>query len=116
MQLNKPQQQAVAHISGPVLVLAGAGSGKTSVITEKIVHLIKNCHFAPDTLAAVTFTNKASREMAERLQKRLGKDIAAQIRSSTFHTLGMAILREDIDVTERNQRFSIFDEQDGLGL
>jgi len=114
MQLNERQQRAVDQIACPVLVLAGAGSGKTSVITEKIIHLIKNCHYAPDNIAAVTFTNKAAKEMQQRLRSLLGPDLGDKIRTSTFHTLGMAILRKDIGRVNRSHHFSIFDEQDSL--
>ncbi len=114
MFLNNKQQQAVNAISHPVLVLAGAGSGKTAVITHKIRYLVRECHYQPETIAAVTFTNKAAKEMRERLIKTLGEESGALVRTSTFHTLGMAILREEIEHLGRNKRFSIFDEQDSL--
>ena len=114
MRLNKRQQQAVLAIANPVLVLAGAGSGKTAVITHKISHLVNQCHYQPDSIAAVTFTNKAAKEMRERLIKILGEESGAEVRTSTFHTLGMAILRSEIQHLGRTARFSIFDEQDSL--
>lgn len=114
MRLNTRQQQAVDAISGPVLVLAGAGSGKTAVITHKINYLVNKCHYQPDSIAAVTFTNKAAKEMRERLIKTLGEEAGSLVRTSTFHTLGMAILRSEIQHLGRTARFSIFDEQDSL--
>lgn len=114
MFLNNKQQQAVSAISNPVLVLAGAGSGKTAVITHKIKYLVNDCQYQPDSIAAVTFTNKAAKEMRERLVKTLGEEAGNKVRTSTFHTLGMAILREEIKHLGRSKRFSIFDEQDSL--
>ncbi|MFM8501748.1 MAG: UvrD-helicase domain-containing protein, partial [Fluviibacter sp.] len=71
--LNPRQREAIAYLDGPLLVLAGAGSGKTRVITEKIVHLIETCDIKPHQVAAITFTNKAALEMSERIAKRMGK-------------------------------------------
>jgi ATP-dependent DNA helicase Rep len=116
MRLNDKQQAAVKAISGPVLVLAGAGSGKTSVITQKIQYLLSDCYYEPENIAAVTFTNKAAREMKERLAAMLGPDKAEKVRTSTFHTLGMTILKADINKLGRSRRFSIFDEQDAMKL
>ena len=75
MKLNPGQNEAVKFVSGPCLVLAGAGSGKTGVICQKIAHLINKCDYKARNIAAVTFTNKAAREMKERIQKMLGKDL-----------------------------------------
>lgn len=84
-QLNPEQQQAVEYISGPLLVLAGAGSGKTSVITEKIAYLIQKCHYKANSILAVTFTNKAAKEMKSRVQSRLEGENTRGLRISTFH-------------------------------
>src|SRR3989304_1677900 len=92
-RLNPPQQAAVRHTAGPLLVLAGAGSGKTSVITHKIAWLIREHGLAPGQVTALTFTNKAAREMKARVTALLGKKMSDQIPVSTFHTLGLRILR-----------------------
>jgi ATP-dependent DNA helicase Rep len=94
-ELNPPQQQAVDYVDGPLLVLAGAGSGKTRVITRKIAHLIGRGIQAPRHIAAVTFTNKAAREMRERVGKLLKGQETQGLSISTFHTLGLDILRRE---------------------
>jgi ATP-dependent DNA helicase Rep len=114
IQLNEQQQAAVRYTEGPLLVLAGAGSGKTRVIIEKIVHLAQNLGLPPTRIAAITFTNKAAREMKERLAKRLGAERAGQVMVSTFHALGWKILREHHDVLGYRKGISILDEQDSL--
>ncbi|MCP3673603.1 MAG: DNA helicase Rep [Gammaproteobacteria bacterium] len=115
-KLNPQQQLAVKNISNPLLVLAGAGSGKTSVITFKIAHLVNNCGYSADQVAAVTFTNKAAKEMKERVSQMLGYDIADKLRVSTFHTLGLNIIREETKALEMRRNFSIFDDQDCMSL
>ena len=93
LQLNEQQKAAVHYTEGPLLVVAGAGSGKTRVIIEKIVYLVLKRGLPSARIAAITFTNKAAREMKERLGKRLGREKAAEITVSTFHSLGWKILR-----------------------
>ena len=109
--LNPQQQQAVETIDRPLLVLAGAGSGKTRVITEKIVYLIQQ-GLAPNRIAAVTFTNKAAREMQERVKKSLKGKPARGLRISTFHTLGLNMIRRERDYLGFREGVSIFDDHD----
>jgi len=113
-QLNDPQRAAVQTCDKPLLVLAGAGSGKTRVITYKIAWLLSRLHISPKNIFAVTFTNKAAREMKERVTELLDKDITRGLTISTFHSLGMSILREEVDASGRKEGFSIFDPQDSL--
>ncbi|MEW8260523.1 MAG: DNA helicase Rep [Candidatus Thiodiazotropha taylori] len=113
--LNPRQQQAVNYIDTPLLVLAGAGSGKTRVITTKISYLIKRCGLNPQQITAVTFTNKAAREMKERVAKTLG-DQQQLPRISTFHNLGLNIIRQELKTLGYRSGFSIFDQQDSAGL
>ena len=115
-QLNPEQQRAVQHISGPLLVLAGAGSGKTSVITRKIAHLIENCDTPARHIAAVTFTNKAAREMKERVGKLLPKASARGLTVSTFHNLGLNILRKELGALGLRSGFTIFDAEDSRNI
>jgi ATP-dependent DNA helicase Rep len=114
--LNHPQRQAVSYTEGPLLVLAGAGSGKTRVITHKIAHLINEHRLEPDTIIAVTFTNKAAREMKARVQKLVGAEIAKGLQISTFHTLGMQILRRHASRLNYRKAFSIHGSNDTLNL
>ena len=110
--LNKRQGEAVRHLDGPLLVLAGAGSGKTRVITAKIAHLIENAGLAARHITAVTFTNKAAREMKARVGRLLGPESGRGLTVSTFHTLGLNILRRELKAAGLRRGFSIFDEQD----
>ena len=112
MKLNPQQNTAVRYIDGPCLVLAGAGSGKTGVITQKIAYLIEQCEINPGNIAAVTFTNKSAREMQTRVSKLLGKGL----RVSTFHTLGLDIIRKELANLPYKKGFSIYDNQDSLAL
>lgn len=114
--LNGPQRDAVARVHGPVLVLAGAGSGKTRVITRKIVHLIEDHGVEPRHIAAVTFTNKAAREMKERVQKSLEGRSVRGLTISTFHRLGLEILRRDITQLGYRENFSVIDPGDSLSM
>ena len=115
-QLNPPQREAVKYIDGPLLVLAGAGSGKTSVITEKIAYLIKQCRIPAQHIAAVTFTNKASREMRERVGRLVSASVSEGLLVSTFHQLGLRIIREERKTLALKSGFSIFDNQDSQTL
>ncbi|MEJ2529730.1 MAG: UvrD-helicase domain-containing protein, partial [Gammaproteobacteria bacterium] len=114
--LNPRQHEAVHYLDGPLLVLAGAGSGKTRVITEKIAHLIKECGLEPQHITAVTFTNKAAREMRTRVGRLLKGDSSDGINISTFHTLGLNIIRREIKSLGYKPGFSIFDDQDSNSL
>lgn len=116
MKLNPGQQKAVEYVQGPCLVLAGAGSGKTRVITNKIAHLIRNTGYQPRQIAAVTFTNKAAREMKERVAQTLGRKEAKGLMISTFHTLGLEIIKREYKALGMKSNFSLFDDQDQLAL
>ncbi|MEE4144391.1 MAG: DNA helicase Rep [Halieaceae bacterium] len=111
-QLNPRQREAVRYIDGPLLVLAGAGSGKTSVITRKIAYLVESCGISASRIAAVTFTNKAAREMKERVGKLLGGGVAEGLTVSTFHQLGLKIIRSERKQLGLKSGFSIFDGED----
>ena len=114
--LNPRQLQAVKSISQPTLVLAGAGSGKTSVITRKIAWLIDECGLKAENIAAVTFTNKAAREMKERIQKLLPRSQTRGLMVSTFHTLGLNIIRKELHTLGLRDGFSIYDSEDSRNL
>jgi ATP-dependent DNA helicase Rep len=116
--LNPEQREAVRYIDGPLLVLAGAGSGKTRVITRKIAYLIEQCGIKASNIAAVTFTNKAAREMKERVADLMSTRQASArgLMVSTFHTLGLNILRRDGKSLGYRPGFSIFDAQDSLAV
>ncbi|HEI8868086.1 DNA helicase Rep [Serratia sp. AKBS12] len=116
MRLNPSQQQAVEFVTGPCLVLAGAGSGKTRVITNKIAHLIHHCGYQARHIAAVTFTNKAAREMKERVAQTLGRKEARGLMISTFHTLGLDIIKREYKALGMKSNFSLFDDRDQLAL
>ena len=116
MKLNPEQQQAVEYIGGALFVLAGAGSGKTRVITEKIAYLITQAGYKPHHIAAITFTNKAAKEMQERISHRLGKNQTRGLIVSTFHALGMRILREEATNLNYKKNFSILDSSDSAKL
>ncbi|MFH1002680.1 MAG: UvrD-helicase domain-containing protein, partial [Chloroflexota bacterium] len=113
--LNPAQRQAVEAINGPVLILAGPGSGKTRVITHRVAYLIKVCGVRPHGIMAVTFTNKAAREMTERLQGLVGGSVR-EMTLGTFHAIGARFLRESGQVMGINPRFVIYDEDDRLSL
>lgn len=111
-KLNSTQREAIKYLGGPLLVLAGAGSGKTRVITHKLAYLIEDCGYSPRSVAAITFTNKAANEMRERVGKLLSGRDAKGMTISTFHALGMQILREDGPLLGYKKQFSIFDSAD----
>jgi ATP-dependent DNA helicase Rep len=115
-KLNPRQQQAVKLIDCPVLVLAGAGSGKTRVITHKIAWLIQQTQLQPKHIAAVTFTNKAAREMKQRVGELLKGQNTKGLTVSTFHNLGLNILRREIKTLGFKSNITIFDAQDSLTL
>ncbi len=111
-QLNPPQREASKYLDGPLLVLAGAGSGKTRVITHKIAYLISACGYKPGTIAAITFTNKAAREMRERVGKRIKGDAAEGLTLCTFHALGLRVLQIEHAKVGLRRGFSVFDSDD----
>ncbi len=114
--LNPQQRHAVRHISGPLLVLAGAGSGKTSVITNKIAYLVEQCGMPARHIAAVTFTNKAAREMKQRVSALIKGKSAQGLTVSTFHNLGLNIIRREIRTLGYKSGFSVFDGEDARSL
>jgi ATP-dependent DNA helicase Rep len=113
--LNPPQREAVLHADGPMLVLAGAGSGKTRVIVEKIAHLIQAKHYPAKRIAAITFTNKSAKEMRERVAKRIRGDGAEGLTICTFHALGLKILQIEHAKIGLKRGFSVFDSDDSMG-
>jgi ATP-dependent DNA helicase Rep len=115
--LNPPQREAINYMDGPCLVLAGAGSGKTRVITQKIAYLIEQCGYEARHIAALTFTNKAAAEMRERIAKLLKEPKEAKhLTVSTFHSLGVNILRREAKELGLKDRFSIMDSDDCFSL
>ncbi len=114
--LNHAQKQAVLHTHTPLLVLAGAGSGKTRVLTAKIAYLIEQRLYAPESIIAVTFTNKAAREMKARVAKMLDAELANRVHISTFHTLGLKLIRENPKRFGRKSGFTIYDASDSQSL
>src|SRR6266498_313885 len=109
--LNPEQRQAVLHIKGPLLILAGAGSGKTRVITSRIAHLVGDGHAQPEEVLAVTFTNKAAEEMRERVGVLLGAD-CSRMWISTFHSLCARLLRREAPAIGLSRDFVIYDSSD----
>jgi Superfamily I DNA and RNA helicases len=113
--LNPDQRKAVETIKGPVLILAGPGSGKTRVITHRVAYLIKDCGVNPHYVMAVTFTNKAAREMKGRLEQLLGQAVEA-LTLGTFHAICARILRREGKAIGLDSGFVIYDEEDQTSL
>ena len=116
-KMNPQQQDGITAVDGPVLLLAGAGSGKTRVITHRIAYLIEERGVSPDAILAVTFTNKAAKEMAERVEKIIGHSSLAKPTLSTFHSFCVRVLRRDIEALQvggkgLTRTFAIYDETD----
>ncbi len=114
--LNAMQRQAVLYMDGPCLVLAGAGSGKTRVITQKIAYLLRECGYSGRQVVALTFTNKAAREMNERIRALVDPKLLRGLTVSTFHSLGLRMLREEAHHVGLKPRFSILDSNDALAI
>jgi ATP-dependent DNA helicase Rep len=114
--LNPAQRAAVDYCDGPLLVLAGAGSGKTSVITQKIAHLVSRRNLPAKKIAAITFTNKAAREMRERVAKLVSSDAASDLTVCTFHAMGLKFLQHEHAKLGLKRGFSILDADDGEAI
>ena len=114
--LNAPQREAIRYLDGPCLVLAGAGSGKTRVITHKIAHLINECGLNPGNIAAITFTNKAAKEMQERVAHIMGGRAPTGLTVCTFHALGVRIIRQEAVHCGLKPQFSILDASDTVQI
>lgn len=114
--LNDPQRQAASTIEGPLLILAGAGSGKTRTITYRIAHMVDNLGIPGKSILGVSFTNKAAKEMRERVIGLLGKRKARGLTLATFHSLGVKILKKEIEHLGRHKNFSIYDTSDQLAI
>ncbi|AEC20968.1 ATP-dependent DNA helicase [Pusillimonas sp. T7-7] len=114
--MNAMQRQAVLYLDGPCLVLAGAGSGKTRVITQKIAYLLRECGYQARQVVALTFTNKAAREMSERVKQLVDGKLAKGLTVSTFHSLGLRFLREEAVHAGLKPQFSILDSNDALAI
>ena len=112
-ELNKEQKEAVLNTEGPLLILAGAGSGKTKVLTTKIAYLIEECGVDPYNILAITFTNKAAKEMQDRVYKVVG-DVSKRAQISTFHSFGVSILRNNFNYLGYDRNFVIMDSDDSL--
>lgn len=116
VQLNTPQREAIRYLDGPSLVLAGAGSGKTRVITHKIAWLINECGLSPANIAAITFTNKAAKEMQERVAGLMGGRVPGGLTVCTFHALGVRIIRQESSHCGLKPQFSILDASDTVQI
>jgi ATP-dependent DNA helicase Rep len=114
--MNAPQREAVKYLDGPLLVLAGAGSGKTRVITQKISYLIKEADYSPKEIAAITFTNKAALEMQERVSKLMQGTNIKGLTIATFHSLGLQMLRAEAALLGYKPQFSILDSSDSFKI
>ena len=111
--LNDRQKEAVLYNGGPLLIIAGAGAGKTKTLTTKIAYLIEEENVNPHNILAITFTNKAAKEMKDRLYMLVG-DLAKKLQVSTFHSFGLKLLRENYDALGYDKNFVIMDSDDSL--
>ncbi len=109
--LNKKQVEAVKHKSGPMLVIAGPGTGKTKVITHRIAYLIRQHGIKPESILAITFTNKAAQEMQDRVSDEIGEPHSSNIKVSTFHAFCVKVLRNHAHHIELSENFVIFDQE-----
>ena len=111
--LNERQKEAVLYNEGPLLIIAGAGSGKTKALTTKIAYLLEEKEVSPYNILAITFTNKAAKEMKDRLYTLVG-DLSKKLQVSTFHSFGLKLLRENFEVLGYDKNFNIMDSDDSL--
>ena len=114
--LKTNQNIAAETINGPVVILAGAGSGKTRTVTYRIAHILVNLHIDPTSVLAISFTNKAAKEMAERVRHLVGYRYRKGLTISTFHSLGLTILREEIHHLGYAKNFTIYDTSDQMSI
>ena len=114
--LNTAQKKAVEHVEGPLLIVAGPGSGKTRVIVHRVAYLVRTCGVSPRRICVVTFTNKAAKELRDRLARLLGGQVAEQVTAGTFHALCSRILRVEGDAIGLDKGFTIYDRDDQLGV
>ena len=114
--LNESQEKAVLQLDGPLLIVAGAGSGKTRVLTTRIAHIVKQHKAFPNQILAVTFTNKAAKEMQERVSKFLRKEATGLPWLGTFHSISAKILRKHAEAANLKSNFSIIDQDDQVRL
>ena len=114
--LNKAQKEAVLHLDGPLLIVAGAGSGKTKVLTSRIAHIIKEKKAYPNQILSVTFTNKAAKEMQNRVSSILGKEAIGLNWLGTFHSICAKLLRKHATAAGLNSNFTIIDTDDQIRL
>ena len=114
--LNENQKEAVEHLDGPLLIVAGAGSGKTKVLTSRIAHIIRQYKAFPNQILAVTFTNKAAKEMQLRVSKLIKKEATGLPWLGTFHSISAKLLRKHADAAGLKSNFSIIDQDDQVRL
>ncbi|MFI5391787.1 MAG: ATP-dependent helicase, partial [Bacteriovoracales bacterium] len=115
-ELNPEQRKAVQAIEGPVLILAGAGSGKTKTITYRVAHMVSDLGITPSKILAVSFTNKATKEMQERVKELIGSDLLKKMTLCTFHSLGVKILKKEIHHLGLQNNFNIYTQSDQISL